>query len=81
MTGLARNKIFTATSSNGTDYVIIMKSQPLFFLARICDRYGNPFYNPEVYSYYNIGDMALSSRIKNYGDAHVIALDTDIIWN
>jgi hypothetical protein len=45
-----------------------MKGQPVYFIAKLCDKFGNPFLSPYIYDLYNVGDTALSSRIKNYGD-------------
>ena len=58
-----------------------MKGQPVFFLARICDRFGNPFLTPDILSAYNVGDLKLSARIRNYGDTRVLNLTTGFLWN
>jgi hypothetical protein len=56
------------TTPQGLDYTQFMKGQPIYFIARLCDKLGNPFLSPFIYDLYNVGDTALSSRIKNYGD-------------
>ena len=58
-----------------------MKSQPIYFVSRVADKYGNPFTNPNVYTAYNLGDVALQSRIKNYGNSRQLNLDLTMAWN
>ncbi len=58
-----------------------MKGQPLYFISRLSDRYGNPFYSPSIYEFYNVGDTALSSRIRNYGDTRQLNLNLQFNWN
>lgn len=53
----------------------------MYFIGKLCDKYGNPFYSPSIYDLYNVGDTALSSRIKNYGDLRSLQLNTQFIWN
>jgi hypothetical protein len=65
----------------GLDYASFMKSQPVYFIAKLCDKFGNPFYTPSYYDLYNVGDTALSSRIKNYGDTRSLSLNTQFVWN
>ena len=56
-----------------------MKSQPIYFIGRICDRLGNPFDDPTIYAYYNVFDLALQARINNF--ARYINIDLTIIQN
>ncbi len=53
----------------------------MYFIAKLCDKFGNPFQSPYIYDLYNVGDTALSSRIKNYGDKRQLALNTVFMWN
>ncbi len=66
---------------NGNEYVQYMKQQPLFLVGRICDKFGNPFDDPETYDFYNVGDTALSSRITNQGLERNIDLNTVLVYN
>ena len=69
MTVIQKNRIFVPIETpQGIEYANFMKGQPLYFIAKLCDKLGNPFYSPSIYDLYNLGDTALSSRIKNYGD-------------
>ena len=67
------------SSQNGTDFFNFMKTQPIYFLAKITDRLGNPFEDPNVYTFYSTAELALETRIINYGRA--MQLETSIIYN
>lgn len=51
----------------------------MYFVARICDRFGNAFESSSIYDFYNVFDLALQSRISNFG--RVMVIDTQIIYN
>lgn len=64
---------------NFQSYVPFMKTQPVYFLSRVADRYGNPFTNPNLYTAYSLGDVALRSRVRS--QTYELNLNLTITWN
>lgn len=71
---LKRNEIEEVSETNGTDYITLQQTQPLYMLARICDRFGNPFLDNETLSYFSVNQLGLQSYINNFGRAQQIDL-------
>lgn len=44
MAAVQKNKIYSPmTTPQSLDYVQFMKGQPVYFIAKLCDKLGNPF--------------------------------------
>ena len=58
-----------------------MKSQPIYLVSRVADRFGNPFTNPNLYTAYSLGDIALQSRVRTTGSGYQLGMNLNMMWN